>query len=245
MLRLLSIVMFGVVSLYAHFGVLLPNTNIIQEDKDATIKLTYSFMHPFEQSYMKLEKPAQAGVFVNGETINITKTLTKSGESWEANFEVKAPSVYQFFMDPVLYFEPAEGLFIRHLTKTIIDAYGSGEGWDTPIGLKAEIIPLTRPYGLYKGNIFSAKVLYKGDIIADTEVEIEFYNQNKLKAPTEDHITQTVKTDSNGVFHFVMPKAGWWGFSALIEDDLSVKKDGKEYPIELGAVLWIKTDDYK
>lgn len=245
MLRLLSVLMFGLVTLNAHFGVLLPSTNTVEEKKDAAIKLTYSFMHPFEQTYMTMVKPNIAGVFVNGKTIDITEKLTKKGESWKGSFEIKEPNMYQFFVDPIPYFEPSEGLFIRHLTKTIVDAYGVGEGWDKPIGLKAEIIPLTRPYGLYKGNIFSGKVLYKGKAVADAEVEVELYNEKKYKNPSEAHITQSVKTDENGVFHFVMPKSGWWGFSALLEDDKTIQKDGKEYPIELGAVLWIKADDYK
>ena len=71
---------------------------------------------------------------------------------YEAQYNIKEPGIYQFYMDPKPYFEPGENIFIRHITKTIVNAYGYGEGWDEPIGLKTEIIPLTRPYGLYKGN---------------------------------------------------------------------------------------------
>lgn len=245
MLRLFTLLMFSLVALNAHFGIIVPSSNIVEEQKDAKIELTYSFMHPFEQHYMNMEKPTIAGVFTNDKTIDITKTLEKQNDSWKATYTFQEPGIYQFFVDPVPYFEPAEGLFIRHLTKTIIDAFGSGEGWDKPVGLKAEIVPLTRPYGLYKGNIFSGKVLYKGKAVADAEVEVELYNVKKYKNPSEAHITQSVKTDKNGVFHFAMPKSGWWGFSALLEDDVTIKKDDKEYPVELGAVLWIKADKYE
>ena len=51
-------------------------------------------------------------------------------------------------------------------------------------------------------------------------------------------------TNENGEFSFTMPLTGWWGFAALIEDDETIKKDGKDYPIELGGVIWVETKDY-
>ena len=29
------------------------------------------------------------------------------------------------------------------------------------------------------------------------------------------------------------------------EDDETIKKDGKEYPVEIGAVIWVETKDYE
>ena len=60
-----------------------------------------------------------------------------------------------------------------------------------------------------------------------------------LKAPTSSHITQSIKTDKNGVFSFVMNHKGWWGFAALIEEG-EKELNGKKYPIENGALLWLK-----
>ncbi len=75
-------------------------------------------------------------------------------------------------------------------------------------------------------------------------VEVEYYNTKGLKAPSEDFITQEVKTNELGEFSFAMPLAGWWGFSALIDDDETIKKDGKTYPVELGGVIWVETKEY-
>ena len=83
------------------------------------------------------------------------KVKIQNHKAWSYSQKFKEIGDYQFFVDPKPYFEPSEGKFIHHITKVIIDAYHAGEGWDIPIGLKAEIVPLTRPYGLYKGNIFS------------------------------------------------------------------------------------------
>ncbi len=229
----------------AHFGITMPSKNIIEDQKDANIKVSYAFMHPFEQSYMKMVKPESIGVFSEGKITDLSKDTKKQGEKWISDFKIDKPAVFQFFVKPKPYFEPAEAKFIKHLTKSFVEGYGAGDGWDEAIGLKAEIIPLTRPFGLYQGNLFRGKVLYKGKPTKNCEIEVEFYNDKGYKAPSETHITQVVKTDENGIFAFTMPKAGWWGFAALIEDDKTLKHDNKDYPIELGAVLWIKADEWK
>ncbi len=231
---------------YAHFGVILPSHAIVTDNKDSKITLTYSFMHPFAQTYMKAEQPDFIGVLdQNGKVKDITKSFSKKGESWIGSYTLKEPSVFQFFVKPKPYFEPSEGKFIKHLSKTIVDGFEAGEGWDTPIGLKAEMIPLTRPYGLYEGNVFSAKVLFNGKPASGVSVEVELYNDKHYKSKSEFHGTQVVKTDSNGVFHFSFPVGGWWGFSALLEDDKKLPLDGKMYPVELGAVLWLYVDYWK
>ncbi len=235
-------------ALWAHFGVLLPTDSSVSDQSSAQLDLTYKFMHPFEQQMMQLDRPREAGVFVNGKKEVFSDLSEQKSEKlsyFSKKYSVNEPGIYQFYMDPEPYFEPAEGLFIRHITKSIVNAYGHGEGWDEPIGLKAEIVPLARPFGLYAGNIFSATVLYKGKPAKNVSVEIELYNDKGLKAPSEDHITQEVKTNDKGEFSFVMPVAGWWGFSALIEDDEKIKKDGKEYGVELGAVLWVQAKEYQ
>jgi cobalt/nickel transport protein len=37
-----------------------------------------------------------------------------------------------------------------------------------------------------------------------------------------------------------MPKAGWWGFSAIMETDKPIKFEGKDRKVELGAVMWVR-----
>ncbi|MDR1977024.1 MAG: DUF4198 domain-containing protein [Campylobacteraceae bacterium] len=241
--------LFAAASAFAHFQVVFTDKIVLTNESGNEVNLAYEFTHPFEQELMNMVKPQDAGVFTEGKKTSFLNSL-KSGKKekqsvWSAKYTVKEPGVYQFYVDPVPYFEPAEDKFIRHQTKTIIDAFGSGEGWDEPIGLKAEIIPLSRPYSLYVGNIFSGQVLYKGKPVPNAEIEIEFYNTKKLKAPNDMYVTQVIKADQNGVFHAALPFEGWWGFAALIDDDETIKKGGKEYPVELGAVLWLKTESVK
>lgn len=235
---------------FGHFGVVIPSKNIISDEGRAKLNITYKFTHPFEQMMMNMDKPNEAGVFINGKKTDLSNTLKEQKDDknsfWQSEYEIKEPGLYVFYVDPKGYFEASEEKFIRHITKSVVNAYGYGQGWQEPLGLKAEIVPLTRPYGLYAGNLFSAKVLYKGKPAKNVMVEVEFMNDGKkLGAPSEDHTTQEVMTNELGEFSFVMPHAGWWGFAALIDDDEKMNKDGKEYPVELGGVLWIKADEYK
>ena len=120
------------------------------------------------------------------------------------------------------------------------------ESVDAKVGLKTEIIPLTRPYGIYTGNVFRGLVLVNGKPAPFCRVEVEYNNVGeKYKAPADPFINQVVKTDQNGVFAFAMPAAGWWGFAALNEGKKKIKYKGKSYPVELGAVIWVRTRDMK
>lgn len=58
-------------------------------------------------------------------------------------------------------------------------AFAEGEGWDEPGGLKTEIVPLTRPFGNYPGNVFQGRVVLDGKPIPGAEVEVEYYNRDE------------------------------------------------------------------
>ncbi len=228
-----------VVGLNAHFLTMMSNTDNVASKKESNVKIEASFIHPFEQNGMNMQMPY--GIYVNDKKHPLALTqIKKFGEkAWKTSYKVKRPGVYQFFTVPKAYFEPAEGKYISHVPKLIVSAFGLEDGWDKPLGLKYEIIPMVKPFALYAGNLFQGKVLHNGKPASNVEVEVELYNDFGLKAPSDAHITQVVKTDDNGVFSFVMNHKGWWGFAALIEEGQKEYK-GKMYPIENGALLWVK-----
>lgn len=232
-------ILFATLYANAHFLTLISNTDNVNNQKESKVDLDISFIHPFEQTGMTLEKPE---VFVNSKNnkLNLSETTKLGHKSWNSSYDIKTPGVYKFFVQPQPYFEPAEEKFISHVPKLIVSAFGLEDAWDEPIGLKYEIIPLTKPFALYAGNLFQGKVLHNGKPAINTEVEVELYNEFGLKAPTDSHITQVVKTDANGVFSFVMNHKGWWGFAALIEEGELKYTDGKNYPVENGALIWLK-----
>ncbi len=226
----------------AHFGMVIPDRNLME--RPGKVSLEFRFWHPMENHGMVLAKPKAAGVVLGGKKTDLLPSLkpVKEGKAmwWKGSYKVRRPGDYIFFMEPQPYWEPAEDCFIIHYTKTIVDALSAEEGWDQPIGLKIEIVPLTRPYGLWAGNSFTGKVLYKGKPLANADVEVEFYNKKgSVKIPAPAYVTQVVRTDANGVFSYTMPWAGWWGFAALTTDDKKMKKDGQPKDVEVGGVLWV------
>ncbi|MBN1534058.1 MAG: DUF4198 domain-containing protein [Spirochaetes bacterium] len=229
---------------YAHFGMVIPSDDIISQGDPRQITLRLMFAHPFEMEGMPLEKPAAFAVISGDEKTDLSGKLKEvqalGHKAWEAAYTFKKPGVYTFCMEPQPYWEPAEDCYIVHYTKVILGAFGLEEGWDAPAGLKTEIIPLSRPFGLYAGNVFRGVVLLDGKPVPNCEVEVEYYNQDKkYTAPDDAFITQVVMTDADGVFAYAAPRAGWWGFAALNTSDEKIK--GKD--VELGAVIWVKFHD--
>ena len=230
----------------AHFGMLIPSDSMVMPDENRTVHLKLSFSHPFEGAGMELAKPVVFDVVAHGEKQGLLDTLKETKvmghNAWESLYQVKRPGVYMFYMEPEPYWEPAEDCYIVHYTKTVVTAFGDDEGWDEEIGLKTEIVPLSKPYGLYRGNVFQGIVKLDGKPVPFAEVEVEYYNADgKAKAPTDYMITQTIKADENGVFTYSTPRAGWWGFAAL--NTLEKKMNGKD--VEIGAVIWVRFHEWK
>ena len=160
----------------AHFGMVIPSTATVTEKKDADLKLDISFSHPMEMQGMDMAAPKAFTVTLDGKSEDLKASLkpaTVMGhKAWQAVYRVKKPGVYQFAVEPEPYFEPAEDTYIIHYTKTAVAAFGGEEGWDEPLGLKTEIVPLTRPFGNYAGNVFQGRVLLDGKPVPGAEVEV-------------------------------------------------------------------------
>jgi cobalt/nickel transport protein len=234
----------------AHFGMLIPSDQMVMQGEETTINLNLMFWHPFEGHGMELVKPAKFAVVMNGRETDLLGSLksaeTMGHQTWTSSYKITRPGVYMFYMEPQPYWEPAEDCFIVHYTKVVVTAFGDDEGWDEEIGLKTEIVPLSKPYGLYTGNVFQGIVKLDGKPVPYAEVEVEYYNKDgKCTAPTDYMVTQAIKADGNGVFTYAAPKAGWWGFAALNTSDTKMKHDGKDKDVELGAVLWVEFLDMK
>ncbi|MDW7973036.1 MAG: DUF4198 domain-containing protein [Thermodesulfovibrio sp.] len=234
----------------AHFGVILPSDDIITTKDSKKINLKLYFMHPFEQEWLNMDKPKVFNVVYGNEKTDLLNTLInkkiKGKNIWETQFTIKNPGDHIFYFEPQPYWEASEEKFIIHYTKVIVQALGKEEGWDKEVGLPIEIIPLTRPYGLWVGNVFQGIVKVNGKPLPFANVEVEYFNEGgKVKAPKEPYITQVIKTDANGVFTYAIPKAGWWGFAALTEASYKLKKDGKEYPVEIGGIIWVKAREMR
>jgi len=232
----------------AHFQAIIPSDDMVMFGEKSSVTLEVAFFHPFEGNYMNMTRPQSFGVMARGGKTDLKSILNhvkvKGADTFRAEYQLKRPGDHIFYIEPSPYFEPAETCFIVHYAKVCVHAFGLEEGWDQEIGLKTEIIPLTRPYGLWTGNVFQGVVKAFGEPVPYAEVEVEYLANGNITPPADPFVTQVIKTDQNGVFTYACPREGWWGFAALSEDKKPLKHtDGKEYPVEIGAVFWIKVYD--
>ncbi len=247
----LSILVCGLVYSLAtaHFGMVIPSDNMVMQEEKRSVDLQLSFSHPFEIIGMPLVKPHRFFVSRDGKVTDLRNSLKEKKvmdhQAWETSYKLKWPGAYLFTMEPVPYWEPSEDCFIIHYTKTVVAAFGDDSGWDEELGLKTEIVPLSKPFGLYRGNVFQGIVKVDQKPVPYSEIEVEYYNKNKhAKAPSDYMITQTIKADGNGVFTYAVPAAGWWGFAALSVAKEKRVHDGQKKDIEIGAVLWVKFEEW-
>ncbi len=233
----------------AHFQVLLPSRDVVEAGDDPTVTVDLHFTHPMEQGpAMEMDAPRQFGVLLGGKKQDLAKQLRPrklDGKSaYTAAVKTGEPGDYVFYVEPAPYWEAAERKWIVHYTKVVVDVLGAEEGWDAAVGLPVEIEPLVRPYGLWTGNAFRGVVRRDGKPVPFATVEVEYFNEGKrVKAPNDAFVTQVIKADANGTFSYTMPRAGWWGFAALVDGPPRPGPDGKPAAVELGGLMWVRTVD--
>ena len=124
----------------------------------------------------------------------------------------------------------------------------AAKGWDRPVGLEVELVPLTRPYGWPAGSVFQAQALFKGKPLKGAVVEIEKFNgsyvskdklpQDRFGEENEPLITRVAKTDGQGVLTVTLESPGWWVIMVAKEDGKKTH-EGKPYPVEKRGCLWV------
>ncbi|MEO0386545.1 MAG: DUF4198 domain-containing protein [Pseudomonadota bacterium] len=232
----------------AHFGMIIPAETMVNQADGRTLPVRLGFAHPFEPDGMEMAAPESVTVTFEGEATDLTETLATidfhGAQGFETEIDLARPGTYILASTPVPYWEPDEDAFILHYTKTYVSAYDDDSGWDAVLGLKTEIRPLVRPFGIWAGNLFSGQVLVDGAPIPFAEVEVEHYAESPVTAPSELMITQTIVADADGVFHYTPPAAGWWGFAALTPANYRLEQDGEAKDVELGAVIWVRFEGW-
>lgn len=233
----------------AHFQELIPSADIVTPDTGTTVELDLRFTHPMAQGpMMDMSPPARIGVLANGSVTDLTAAaaplLVEGKTAYTVTHEIAAPGDYVYFVEPAPYWEPAEGKMIVHYTKVVVDAFDAQEGWDALVGLPVEIEPLVRPYGLWTGNLFRGIVRKDGEPVPFAEIEVEWRNDGSVTPPADAFVTQVIKAGPDGVFSYALPRAGWWGFAALVEADAPMTSPaGDSVPAELGGLMWVRAVD--
>ncbi len=233
----------------AHFLVLTPLSDAVVAGSNPAISLDIAFTHPMAGGpVMEMDTPVQFGVVAGGTKADLRASLTErklSGKrAYRAAFTVEQPGAHVFHIESAPYYDPSERTTIIQYAKVVVEAFGSDEGWDALVGFPVEVKPLVRPYGLWTGNVFQGVVLKDGRPVPSVDVEVEYLNEDaKVKVPSSSFETQIIRTDATGTFTYGLPRAGWWGFAALIAGEKQLAPDGKESELELGALIWVHARD--
>ncbi len=234
----------------AHFQVLIPSRDVFSAADGRTVDLQMLFTHPMENGpIMEMGMPKQFGVLADGKKLDLLSQLERKSiggkTSYSCQTSLRRPGDHVFYLEPAPYWEPGEKKMIIHYTKVVVDYLGAETGWDSLIGLPVEIEPLVRPYGLWTGNTFRAIVRHDGKPVPFATVEVEYLNADeKVAIPNDAFVTQTIKADAQGVFSYSMPRAGWWGFAALVDGpEPMTAPTGEKVDVELGGLIWVQTVD--
>ena len=245
----------------AHFQMLYTPETILDKGGDVPLKLV--FTHPFEAGHtMDMGTPREFFVVNKEKRTDLLKTLKpitwtsleNKGKAFEAAFKLKGMGDYVFCLVPAPYYEKGEDAYIQQITKMIVNNGSLPTDWDADMGLKAEIVPLDKPYAIWAGGLFRGVVKSEGKPVPFAEIEVELMNHKPnmkennfdkaaaVKAPHDAFVTLTIKADANGTFAFAMPRAGWWGFAALgVGPDKEF--EGKE--LSQDAVIWVQATEIK
>lgn len=229
----------------AAIGLLLPSDDIVSQGENATLELRLGIYDPLLRRYLEVAKPKGFDRQHLGDSEDLLASIRPSLEktAWLAQQTIKRPGDYTFHGEFPSRWDAGDEQFIVHHAKVCVNAFGLEEGWDEPVGLDAEIVPLSRPYGLATGSLFSGQVLFKGEPAPYILVEIVALGPSPdgsatNVAPAAPYLVQKVRADANGVFHAAMPRAGWWGFSASLDADWTIARDGAEHPVAIVTSYW-------
>lgn len=245
----------------AHFQ--MAYTHDLLRDKGGVVELKMPFTHPAASGHVMAVEPPKAFYHVRkGKKTDLLDTVKASewtsaentGPSFEAEIKLKGLGDNVLIHEMSPYYEESEGIYIQQITKSIINVGSLPTDWDTDFGLKAEIVPLTKPYAIYEGGSFTGVVRSEGKPVPFAEIEVEYVNylpdmkNNKfsdeanINVPAEAFVTMTIFADANGTFTFAMPKAGQWGFAAL---GVGSEKEYKGKELSQDAVIWVQAHEVK
>ncbi|MFO7958548.1 MAG: DUF4198 domain-containing protein [Candidatus Brocadiia bacterium] len=215
--------------------------------------------HPYEKIIFDTAEPEAFAALPDGERQDLTVTPVKREDP--ATGEMRSTFTFSHVPEqlgdawivvaapPILVEE--EGEFVQDYVKQCLHVMVE-KGWDRPVGLPIEIVPLTRPYGLEPGFVFKGRLLLDGEPLADAHVEIEQMNafyvgeedlpRDQFGMEDVPMITRTARTDANGYVTCTLDEPGWWIVCASTESG-TLEAEGEQLPRVLRGGLWVHVEE--
>ncbi|HCO55089.1 MAG TPA: DUF4198 domain-containing protein [Pelagibacterium sp.] len=253
----IGVAAFSVTPVNAHFLSIFAPLAVMDGPTETNVDVL--FWHPLGGAHVMDMGGAPEEFFVThrGERTDLSHRLAEiaftsaanTGQAYSVPMTFRTSGDYIITAVPQPYYEETEDIFIQQITKAYFNRGQLPTDWSEPLGLKAEILPLSRPYNALVGSTFTGRVLSEGEPVAGAEIEVEYIaaepdvTTHTSGAPTVSEAaggTITLMSDANGYFTFGIPTAGWWGFAALgVGPD--VEFEGRE--LSQDAVIWVTAHD--
>ena len=244
----------------AHFQVFWPQVQGCYGKPGEVVKWQYFWGHPFEMIIYDAQAPKFFVKTPQGKKEAVAlkeislpdQARGQARKAYEVEYKPGGPGDYYLCLEASPYYIQEEKVFWQDYVKEVWHVMAQ-KGWDKPVGLEVELVPLTRPYGWPAGAVFKAQTLFKGKPLKGAAVEIEKFNgfyvpkdklhkdklpKDRLGEDNEPLLTRTLKTDGQGYLTCTLDAPGWWVIASSVEDG---KKpyEGKPVPVEKRGCLWV------
>ena len=225
---------------------------------NAEVDMLISLMRPREHAAQPMDMPQLFAVlrhdagtrFVNGTPQperrdllgDMEESLYLDTKAWGANVAIDQPGLYQFITETRPRLNAERQCFEQQYVKSILPVCGVEEGWERPAGLRLEILPLTRPFGLTAGSSFTGKALGPDGPLTNARVYMDRIRTEKKTGPLPWQHDLEARTDADGQFTFTPGAPGWWCCVVEVPGQPLKGPDGQPTPLILGSVLWLYVD---
>ncbi len=240
---------------FAHFPILIPSEpfETFRPQANSPVTFMFAFGHPYEQEYVASEEPERVfAVLPTGQQVELNGNLSQGtytvddlqADVWNITYtpEMTGDTILAVNSHPEIGLNNS---MYQEYIKTVIPVEEQ-DGWDNRTGQPLEIVPLTRPYGLEAGYVFTGRLMQGDEPVAGAEIQIEEFLQhvpNPSDLPNEAFITQIVKTSPDGVFSYTLSDAAWWIIAAEVENLGTLERDGTTYNLSGLAALWLNVEE--
>lgn len=228
---------------------------------DKELDLLITLMRPEDHSCLDMDMPQLMSVLrfdaqtpveqgqLMGERRDLLGDLEEirylDSRAWGVNVAIGKPGLYHFMIETRPRWSESRQRYEQEFVKATVPVYGESRGWDVPCGLRLEVVPHTRPFGLGAPCLFSAQVRWQGQPLPGASVRMYRINTDKTPPvlPTPWHCSLEARADANGNVAFVLNRSGWWCCVAETDGEPLKGPDGDPRPLRFGGVFWLYVDD--
>ncbi len=236
--------LFSATVVNAHYPFLIADRSPDMGQRGGLINLTYGLGELHEDLFVSARTPDWVrGYTFDGSTFDLTDQLRKNGNIFNLKYRSRRIGDTWIVAHVPMTWSTHDSTFIETTVRTIIHQ-GLSRGWETPLGLPLEIVPLNQPYGLLPGDSFRVELLHDGKPLTDTKIYAEKYYNPPLQKPYPSAalLTRTSRTDRNGIANINLHSSGWWVLFTIQELD-DMEKDGKSGVATLQDAVWVYVDE--